>query len=241
MITFAALELVTAISASDSLSGAARKLKVTTAALSMRLRKLEAELGMKLASRDSRRLTLTEDGERMAEEGRRFLQALEELSDSMVADDKRLQGVIRISAPFGFGRLRLAPVLARFAKLHPKLRVELDLRETPWQDRSLCDAVIHIGSISDSSWTAHVLASNDRWLCASPPYLKANGTPVGPQDLAAHRCICIRENDEHSTYWHLRKENESRSLRIFPSMVSNDGGVARRWAEQDLGLVLRSQ
>jgi len=241
MITFSDLELVTAISVSDSLSDAARKLRVTTAALSMRLRKLEAELGMKLASRDSRRLALTEDGERMAEEGRRLLQALEELSDSMVADDERLQGVIRLSAPFGFGRLRLAPLLARFAKLHPKLRIELDLRETPWPDRSNCDAVIHIGTISDSSWTAQVLASNERWLCASPSYLKENETPIAPEDLATHRCICIRENDEHATYWHLRRDNESRSVRIFPSMVSNDGGVARRWAEQDLGLVLRSQ
>lgn len=241
MITFSDLELVTAISVSGSLSEAARKLRVTTAALSMRLRKLEAELGMKLASRDSRRLALTEDGERMAEEGRRLLQALEELSDSMVADDERLQGVIRLSAPFGFGRLRLAPLLARFAKLHPKLRIEFDLRETPWPDRSNCDAVIHIGSISDSSWTAQVLASNERWLCASPSYLKENGNPITPEDLAAHRCICIRENDEHATYWHLRRDNESKSLRIFPSMVSNDGGVARRWAEQDLGLVLRSQ
>lgn len=241
MITFSDLELVTTISVSGSLSEAARKLRVTTAALSMRLRKLEAELGMKLASRDSRRLALTEDGERMAEEGRRLLQALEELSDSMVADDERLQGVIRLSAPFGFGRLRLAPLLARFAKLYPKLRIELDLRETPWPDRSNCDAVIHIGSISDSSWTAQVLASNERWLCASPLYLKEHGTPIAPEDLAAHRCICIRENDEHATYWHLRMDNESRAVRIFASMLSNDGAVARRWAEQDLGLVLRSQ
>ncbi|WP_201192509.1 LysR family transcriptional regulator [Pseudomonas fluorescens] len=241
MITFSDLELVTSISVSGSLSEAARKLGVTTAALSMRLRKLEKQLGMKLASRDARRLALTEDGERMAEEGRRLLQALEELSDSMVADDERLQGVIRLSAPFGFGRLRLAPLLARFAKLHPKLRIELDLRETPWPDRNNCDAVIHIGPINDSSWTAQVLASNERWLCASPVYLKQNGTPRAPQDLAAHRCICIRENDENATYWHLRKDNESTSLRIFPSMLSNDGAVARRWAEQDLGLVLRSQ
>ena len=241
MITFSDLELVTTLCDSGSLSEAARKLRVTTAALSMRLRKLEAQLGLKLASRDARRLVLTEEGERMAEEGRRLLRSLEELSDSMVADDERLQGVIRLSAPFGFGRLRIAPLLARFAKLHPKLRVELDLQEAPWPDRNNCDAIIHIGPVSDSSWTAHTLASNERWLCASPAYLKQHGTPQTPDDLLAHRCICIRENADHATLWHLSQGQQRKSLRILAAMVSNDGAVARRWAEQDLGLVLRSQ
>lgn len=241
MITFADLELVTAISASGSLSEAARKLRVTTAALSMRLRKLEVALGVKLASRDSRRLSLTEDGERLAEEGKRLLQSLEELSESMIGDDQQLQGVLRLAAPFGFGRLRLAPMLARFAKLHPKLKIELDLKETPWPDRNNCDAVIHIGSISDSSWTAQVLASNERWLCASPTYLQKHGMPDTPNDIASHRCICIRENDEHVTFWHLHKKAQTQSIRVLPVMTTNDGGVARRWAESDLGLVLRSQ
>ncbi|MBK4992226.1 LysR family transcriptional regulator [Pseudomonas sp. S37] len=241
MITFSDLELVTAISSAESLSEAARKLRVTTAALSIRLRKLETQLGVKLANRSSRRLALTEDGERLADEGKRLLQSLEELSESMVADDGQLQGLIRLAAPFGFGRLRLAPVLARFAKLHPNLRVELDLRETPWPDRSNCDAVIHIGAITDSSWTAQVLASNERWLCASPIYLTQSKPLTEPDQLAHHRCICIRENDEHITYWHLSKGSDRRSVRILPAMMSNDGGVARRWAEQGLGLVLRSQ
>lgn len=241
MLTFADLELVTAISASGSLSEAARKMRVTPAALSMRLRKLEGELGLKLASRDSRRLSLTEDGERLAEEGKRLLLSLEELSESMIADDQQLQGVLRLSAPFGFGRLRLAPMLARFARLHPKLKIELDLKETPWPDRSNCDAVIHIGAISDSAWTAQVLAPNERWLCASPNYLRKHGTPVTPDELTSHRCICIRENDEHVTFWHLYNKTQTRSVRVLPAMTTNDGGVARKWAESDLGLVLRSQ
>ncbi|NWB50135.1 LysR family transcriptional regulator [Pseudomonas gingeri] len=241
MLNFADLELVVSISASGSLSEAARKLRVTTAALSMRLRKLEGELGLKLASREARCLALTEEGERLADEGRRLLHSLEELSESMVSADQELQGTLRLSAPFGFGRMRLAPVLARFAKLHPKLRVELDLRETPWPDRDNCDAVIHIGSVSDSSWTAQVLASNERWLCASPAYLEKQGIPQRPEDLAAHHCICIRENHGHVTLWHLHKKTKAQSVRILPTMTTNDGGVARRWAESDLGLVLRSQ
>lgn len=54
-------------------------------------------------------------------------------------------------------------------------------------------------------------------------------------------CICIRENDEDVTLWHLRNEQERKTLRIQPALLSNDGSVARRWAEEGLGLVLRSQ
>ena len=62
-----------------------------------------------------------------------------------------------------------------------------------------------------------------------------------PQDLTTHRCICIRENDEHVTFWHLHKGKQTQSVRILPAMTTNDGGVARRWAESDLGVVLRSE
>ncbi|RXT99460.1 LysR family transcriptional regulator, partial [Pseudomonas syringae] len=58
---------------------------------------------------------------------------------------------------------------------------------------------------------------------------------------AGHRCICIRENDEDVTLWHLSKGQTKKTLRIEPALLSNDGSVARRWAEQGLGIVLRSQ
>ncbi|RMM50506.1 hypothetical protein ALQ77_04725 [Pseudomonas corrugata] len=131
--------------------------------------------------------------------------------------------------------------MARFARLHPQLCLHLDLRETPWPDRHDSDAVIHIGNLSDSQWVARPLTHNDRWLCASPAYLARNGTPSAPEQLVDHRCICIRENDEDVTLWRLRNEKGQKTLRIKPALLSNDGSVARRWAEEGLGLVLRSQ
>ncbi|NWD66827.1 LysR family transcriptional regulator [Pseudomonas gingeri] len=241
MISIEDLQLVAAVSRAASLSEAARDLTVTPAALSMRLRKLEAHLGIKLANRDARRLRLTDEGERLAEEGRQMLVQLEALTDSLQPRDGLLQGRLKLAAPFGYGRLRIAPLLARFAKLHPDLKLELELKETPWPDGQDCDVVIHIGSVNDSSWTARTLAINDRWLCASPGYLREYGIPAAPSDLANHRCICIQENDEHSTFWHVSNGTSKESIRIAPILKTNDGTVARRWAEQDLGLVLRSE
>ncbi|WP_268796547.1 LysR family transcriptional regulator [Pseudomonas huanghezhanensis] len=241
MIALEDLRMAATLARSESLSAAARALNVTPSALSMRLRKLETRLGILLASRDARRLSLTADGERFARESALLLEQLEALPESFKQRDDQLAGILRLAAPFGYGRQRIAPLLARFAKLHPQLSLHLDLRETPWPDRHDSDAVVHIGTLNDSQWIARPLAKNDRWLCASPAYLEQHGVPASPDQLSAHRCICIRENDEDVTLWQMSKGSVKKTLRIEPALLSNDGSVARRWAEQGLGIVLRSQ
>jgi len=249
MIQIEDMQLAAALLREPSLSAAARALDVTPPALSMRLRKLEAQLGLSLATRTARRLALTPEGERFAREAAALLGQIEGLRESMRRDDQRLTGTLRIAAPFGYGRQSIAPMLARFARLHPGLHMQLDLRETPWPDRHDADAVIHIGTVRDSSWVARTLSANERWLCASPGYLRARGMPSAPRDVMAHDCICIRENDEDVTLWHLRaarapaarRAGARETLRISPAYVTNDGAVARQWAEQGMGLVLRSQ
>lgn len=238
------LRLAAALLRERSLSAAARSLGVTPPALSMRLRKLEATLGLVLASRTARKLQLTSEGERFGREAYELLQKLDGLRESLQRDDQRLTGTLRVSAPFGYGRTHVAPLLARFSRLHPSLRLQLDLRETPWPDRHDADVVVHVGTVRDSSWVAHPLATNERWLCASPAYLREHGTPRIPQDLAYHSCICIRENDEDVTLWHMRPAEGGRkgeTLRVHPAFVTNDGSVARQWAEDGMGLVLRSE
>lgn len=250
MIQIEDMQLAAALLREPSLSAAARSLDVTPPALSMRLRKLEATLGLLLATRTARRLSLTAEGERFARESAALLGQIEGLRESMQRDDRRLTGTLRIAAPFGYGRQYVAPMLARFARLHPGLHIQFDLRETPWPDRHDADAIIHIGTVRDSSWVARTLSANERWLCASPEYLRARGTPRGPRDVMAHDCIVIRENDEDVTLWHVRRAAKPKAprragaretLRIAPAFVTNDGSVARHWAEQGMGLVLRSE
>ncbi|KDD55324.1 LysR substrate-binding domain protein [Bordetella bronchiseptica OSU553] len=248
MLRIEDLQLAAALAQAPSLSAAARALNVTPPALSMRLRKLEAGLGLALAVRSARRLSLTPEGERLAREAAALLAQLQALPESLRRDDSRLTGTLRVAAPFGYGRRHIAPVLARLAQRHPELRVQLDLRETPWPDHQDADAVVHIGAVRDSSWVTRRLADNERWLCASPQYLQDHGMPREPRDLLHHRCICIRENDEDASLWRFRRADagaagrkSAETVRIAPAYVSNDGNVARAWAEQGLGLVVRSQ
>uniref|UniRef100_UPI0039F0645C LysR family transcriptional regulator n=1 Tax=Bordetella sputigena TaxID=1416810 RepID=UPI0039F0645C len=249
MIQIEDLRLAAALLNGTSLSAAARALDVTPPALSIRLRKLEAALGVTLASRTARRLSLTAEGERFAREASALLAQLDGLCDSLQQDARQLTGTLRVSAPFGYGRQHIAPLIAEFARTHPGLRLELELRETPWPDKHDADAIIHIGAVRDSSWIARTLAANERWLCASPAYLQARGLPRTPRDVVRHSCICIRENNEDVTLWHVRpraagrgqQRAEQETLRISPAYSTNDGVVARQWAEEGLGLVLRSE
>ncbi|OZI71397.1 LysR family transcriptional regulator [Bordetella genomosp. 12] len=246
MIQIEDLRLAATLLREPSLSAAARALDVTPPALSTRLRKLENELGLALAKRDARSLCLTPEGERFGREAQELLAKIDGLCESLRHDDQRLGGTLRVAAPFGYGRHRIAPLLARFSRRHPHLRVQLELCETPWPDRRDVDAVIHIGGVRDSSWIARELAPNERWLCASPAYLQAHGVPGSPGDLAHHACICIRENDEDVTLWHVRPaapagKRRTESVRVTPAYVTNDGAVARLWAEAGMGLVLRSE
>lgn len=249
MIQIEDLRLVSALASSPSLSAAARSLRVTPPALSTRLKHLEAKLGFNLAVRSSHRLGLTAEGERFAAEARQLLERLDALPDTVQAEGRALSGSLRVCAPFGFGRAHVAPLLGQFRALHPRIELSLDLLETPWPTKRHADIVIHIGEVRDSSWVAHPLAPNERWLCASPRYLKTGRfIPQTPKDLLAHPCICIRENEEDATLWHCRKRGRSgkpagelQSLRIAPTLTTNDGDVARRWCEQGLGLALRSE
>ncbi len=190
MIQIEDLRLVSALSDSRSLSAAARSLRVTPPALSTRLKHLEVKLGFNLAVRSSHRLGLTAEGERFAAEARQLLERLEALPETVQTEGRALSGSLRVCAPFGFGRQHVAPLLGQFCALHPRIELSLDLLETPWPAKRNADVVIHIGEVRDSSWVAHPLAPNERWLCASPAYLKTGRfvpkTPAGGAGASLH-------------------------------------------------------
>jgi DNA-binding transcriptional LysR family regulator len=243
MITLEDLRFVAALSQTGSLSAAARSLDVTPPALSMRLKKLEAGLGTKLVVRSSRRLRFTSEGEQLVHEAQSVLARIDTLSENLRREG--FSGNLRVVAPFGFGRVHVAPVMAAFAKDHPQVRASLDLSETPWNGAVEADVVVHIGAVRDSSWVAHLLARNSRWACAAPQYLREHGTPTSPEELAQHACLCVRENEEDVTLWRYRNRRvasgRAETVRIAPALTSNNGEVVREWAARGLGIVLRSE
>jgi DNA-binding transcriptional LysR family regulator len=148
MIALEDLRFVVALSRTGSLSAAARALDVTPPALSMRLKKLEAVLGVNLVVRSSRGLRFTPEGEQLVLEAQSLLTRVDGLADSLSGGV--FAGPLRVVAPFGFGRIHVAPVMAAFIREYPQVRATLHLSEAPWNSNVEADVVIHIGTVRDS-------------------------------------------------------------------------------------------
>ena len=228
-----------------SLTATARELGISLSAVSKRLKQLEARLGVSLAARTTRRLTLTAEGERYLAQGSLILDELDALeSDLRDAASQGLQGRLRVNATFGFGRRHIAPLLSRFCVQHPSIESWLELTNFPLNlsDHGF-DVGIRIGEPPDSRLVARRILPNRRMLCASPSYLANMPALRTPQDLAQHRCLLIRENDSDFALWRFEQRAAARrqqSVKVSGHLASNDGEVVTRLALDGHGVMLRS-
>lgn len=223
---------------SHGFAAAARRLDTTRASVSRRVKALEQRLGVRLLQRTTRKLSLTDAGERYFREGRRLLGELDELERAMSAAAQDPQGDLRIIAPMSFGQRRLAPLIARFADLHRTLRISLLLedRESDLFDEG-ADLAIRISYPNDSSMIARAIAPVPRYTCASPDYLKRRGYPKSPADLLQHDCLhynLIPEREE----WTFQGPDGEETLAIKGRFCSNNGDVLAEAAMQGLGVTL---
>jgi DNA-binding transcriptional LysR family regulator len=222
----------------NGFGAAARRLETTAASVSRRVKALEQRLGVRLLQRTTRKLSLTDAGEQYFREGRRLLQQLDDLEQGLTATAREPEGELRIVAPMSFGQRRLAPLVARFAALHRRLRISLILedRETDLIDEA-ADLAIRIGYPADSSMVARAIAPVPRHVCASPGYLERRGYPQSPQDLLQHDCLhynLISEREE----WTFVGEDGEHTLAVRGSFCSNNGDVLAQAAMQGLGITL---
>lgn len=244
MLDISDLRFLTALSTAPSLAAAARSLNVTPPAVSQRLSLLEERLRLKLIERGRGPLRLTAEGSHLVDRARGILDEVEGLTDEMSARAGRIEGPLHVIAPFGFGRLRVAPVLARFGDENPRLRPSLSLSEDPvsaMQDGPW-DVLIHVGRLPNLRITQRKLARNRRFLVAAPAYAAGSGLPRHPAEVSTHRVGVVRENRADTTLWPLTgPDGAGMDLRIQPVFVCNDGEVLRGWALDGFGIVERSE
>jgi DNA-binding transcriptional LysR family regulator len=236
------LRFFVVVTESGSLAEAARRMDVTPSAVSQRLRQLETRLGLHLIHRSTRRFSLTEEGTLFYGRAVELLAQVDNLIDDLRMRSGEVAGTLHVCGPLGFGRHHLAPAIADFHTLHPKLMVSLTLSDVvSVADANRFDLIIHIGDRPDSSVVAYPIAPNERFICASPEYLARHPAPRQPEELAAHDCIVLRENEEDVTLWRFRRKRSELAVRVPAILSSNDGDVVRRWALQGKGLVMRSE
>ncbi|WP_074397064.1 MULTISPECIES: LysR family transcriptional regulator [unclassified Halomonas] len=228
-----------------SLTATARDLGLSLSAVSKRLKHMESRLGVVLAARTTRRLTLTAEGERYLSRGALILDELNELENDLgETASQALSGRLRVNATFGFGRRHVAPLLSAFCAEHPAIESWLELTNFPLNlsDHGF-DVGIRIGEPPDSRLVARRLLANRRVLCASPVYVKGMPPLTTPADLTQHRCLVIRENDSDFPLWRFERCNapgSGQSVKVSGRLASNDGEVITRLALEGHGVMLRS-
>jgi DNA-binding transcriptional LysR family regulator len=226
--------------ARGSLSAAARAEGIAPAMIGRRLDALEARLGVKLLQRTTRRLVLTDEGTAFLEDCQRILAEVGDAESAISEHSMRASGHLTVSAPAGFGRLHLAPLLPSFLAEHRDVTINLNL-----SDRVIdlvaegVDVAIRIASLDDSNLVGVKLADNRRVVVASPAYLKRHGQPRQLADLARHNCLPI-SSEGSQRGWTFMDHGKPVTLKVGGNMVCNDGAVLHAWALAGKGLAWRS-
>jgi len=240
MSQFKQLATFVEVAAKGSLSAAARSEGIAPAMIGRRLDALEARLGVKLLQRTTRKIVLTNEGMAFLEDCQRILADVENAEAAVSARSVNASGHLSISAPAGFGRQHVAPLIPSFLTEHRNVTLTLNLN-----DRVVdllgegIDVAIRIAMLSDSSMVGIKLADNKRVLVASPDYIKRHGAPASLNDLVAHNCLAM-SSDGSQRGWTFRQNGKNITLKVNGNMECNDGEVLHDWALAGKGLAWRS-
>jgi DNA-binding transcriptional LysR family regulator len=235
------IESFVAVSTKGSLTAAALAEGVAPAVIGRRIDALEERLGVKLLVRTTRRITLTHEGSAFLEDCQRLLADLANAEASVTAGGVKASGHLRITAPAGFGRRHVAPLVPGFLAQHPEVSLSLNL-----SDRVVdivnegFDCAIRVGDLPDSSLVSLRLADNRRLCVAAPDYLARAGTPASPADLTKHQCLALSSDASQTRGWAFVVDGQVTHLRPGGRLDCSDGQVLHRWCVQGLGIAWRS-
>ena len=235
------IESFVAVSTKGSLTAAAHAEGVAPAVIGRRIDALEARLGVKLLVRTTRRITLTHEGSAFLEDCQRLLADLASAEASVTEGGVKASGHLRITAPAGFGRRHVAPLVPAFMRAHPDVSLSLNL-----SDRVVdivnegVDCAIRVGDMPDSSLVSVRLADNRRLCVATPEYLARAGLPAAPMDLMKHQCLTLSSDASQTRGWAFTVNGEVTHLRPSGRLDCSDGQVLHEWCLGGLGIAWRS-
>ena len=223
-------------------AAAAQELGASPAYVSKRIRLLEQELGVPLLHRTTRRVVVTDQGERVFHWAQRILDDMDQLLQEVAVTRCEPRGLLRVSSSFGFGRNVVASALSRLVRQHPGLQVRLEVFDRLVDVAAEgFDLDVRVGDEIAPHLIARRLADNHRVLCAAPSYLARRGTPRTPAELPAHDCLVIKERDHPFGVWRLRTGAQEQSLKVTGPLSANNGEMVVQWAVDGCGIALRSR
>ena len=240
-------ETFVSVATRGSLTAAAKAEGVAPAIMGRRLDQLEEHLGVKLLVRTTRRISLTNEGSAFLEDCQRLLSDVANAEASVSAGGVKASGHLRITAPAGFGRRHVAPLVPRFRELHPEVSISLNL-----SDRVVdlagegFDCAVRVGDLPDSTLVSLRLADNRRLCVATPRYLRQHGTPQQPADLARFDCLTLSSDASQTRGWAFclpSKDGGAPQLTHYRPggpLDCSDGQVLHAWCLAGYGIAWRS-
>ena len=235
------IESFVAVATKGSLTAAAHAEGVAPAVIGRRIDALEERLGVKLLVRTTRRIALTHEGSAFVEDCQRILADMANAEASVSEGGVKASGHLRITAPAGFGRRHVAPLVPQFLAQHPDVSLSLNL-----SDRVVdivnegFDCAVRVGDLPDSNLVSVRLADNRRMCVATPDYLKRAGTPRHPAELSRHRCLTLSSEASQSRGWAFVIDGQVTHFRPSGPLDCSDGQVLHDWCAQGLGIAWRS-
>jgi DNA-binding transcriptional LysR family regulator len=235
------LESFVSVATRGSLTAAAKAEGVAPAIMGRRLDALESRLGVKLLVRTTRRISLTHEGSAFLEDCQRLLTDVANAEASVSAGGVKASGHLRITAPAGFGRRHVAPLVTRFREQHADVTISLNL-----SDRVVdlagegFDCAIRVGDMPDSSLVSVRMADNRRLCVATPEYLRRHGTPQQPSELARFDCLTLSSDASQTRGWAFRIDGEVQHFRPGGPLDCSDGQVLHDWCLAGYGIAWRS-
>ena len=239
------LESFVSVATRGSLTAAANAEGVAPAIMGRRLDALEERLGVKLLLRTTRRISLTHEGSAFLEDCQRLLADFANAEASVSAGGVKASGHLRITAPAGFGRRHVAPLVPRFRELHGDVTISLNL-----SDRVVdlggegFDCAVRVGDLPDSSLVSVRLADNRRLCVATPGYLAQHGTPRHPNELLRFACLTLSSDASQTRGWAFRvpkgAADEVVHLKPGGPLDCSDGQVLHDWCLGGWGIAWRS-
>jgi DNA-binding transcriptional LysR family regulator len=246
------LESFVSVATRGSLTAAANAAGVAPAIMGRRIDALEGRLGVKLLVRTTRRISLTHEGSAFLEDCQRLLADMANAEASVSAGGVKASGHLRITAPAGFGRRHVAPLIPRFREQHADVTMSLNL-----SDRVVdlagegFDCAVRVGDMPDSSLVSVRLADNRRQCVATPEYLRRHGTPQQPADLARFDCLTLSSDASQTRGWAFKETaggqrgsqaGQPEVLHLKPGgpLECSDGQVLHDWCLAGYGIAWRS-
>lgn len=220
-----AMEVFAKVAELGSFSRAAERLNLAPASVSVAVQNLEAELGVRLITRTTRKLSLTDDGRAYLERSQGVLAEIAELEAALKQTQTRPQGKLRVEIPSAMGHLHVAPALPAFTEKYPDVQIVMTLNDrfVDLTEEDV-DVILRVGALSDSTMVARRIYDARFVACAAPDYLRRHGRPQHPRDLALHNCIgYFSASLGRSARWNFKRGNETWRHEPAGSLHVNNG------------------